>query len=216
MKAFLIGMLLTLTFAATGNMANASTKKLDCPKVGWTEACFHHEATGRRVIPKYLNRIKFQQNGFAVLHLESGETLAVNRMGTVVVPGIVTGNYDFRDAEDGIAMFSIPAKNSTSKFNKYNCGYFQLSNFKIIIPPVYNRCDDFHLQKAYVCKNCRHDCVECNRVEYYGGEGYVIDKHNNILKRVRLPKLPSCSTVEGVGGYPKNQPCRPPDGLAGD
>jgi hypothetical protein len=209
MKVLLLGIFFALLYAATGNIANASPKNPTCLKTQWTEACFDHTAVGRRIKPQYLKRIRFQRNGFAVLHLKSGETIAVDKKGRVVVPGIVTGNYDFRDAEGGIAMFSIPAKNSTSKFDRYNCGYFQLSNFEIIIPPVYNRCDDFQNQKAYVCTNCRHDCVDCNSVRYYGGEGFVINTKNEILQRITLPKLPLCSTVEGVGGYPENQPCRP-------
>lgn len=216
MKAFIIGMLLAVLGAATGNTASASTNKVDCPKGEWTEACFQHKAEERRIKPQYLGRIKFQRNGFAVIYVESGETVAVNRKGVVVVPGIESGNYDYRDSEGGIAIFSFPAKNSTSDFDKYNCGYFRLSDFKIVVPPVYNHCALFHKQKALVCKNCRPDCIDCNMTAYYGGEAFVINAKNEILRRIPLPKLPSCSTVEGVGGYPKDQPCRPPDGLAGD
>ena len=216
MRAFCIGILLTLACLASGTAANASNNKVTCPKGKWTAACFEHKAEERRIKPEYLGRVKFQRNGFAVVHLEPYETVAVNRKGIVVVPGIESGNYDYRDAEGGIATFSVPAKKSTSKFDQYNCGFFRLSDFKIIIPPIYNRCGSFHQQKAFVCKNCRPDCIECNREAYYGGEGFVINKKHEILKRVSLPKLPSCSTVAGVGGYPKDQPCRPPDGLAGD
>ena len=208
MNAFFVAMLLTLACIASGNPANAATRKETCPKAEWTKACFDHTAAGRRIKGRYLNRIKFQKNGFAVIHLDPYETVAVNKKGDVVVPGIVSGNYDYRDAKDCIAMFSIPAKNATSSFNRYNCGFFRLSDFKIIVPPVYNRCEGFHNQTAYVCKNCRPDCIECNVVAYYGGEGFVINKNNDILRRVSLPKLPLCTTVEGVGGYPKNQPCR--------
>ena len=216
MKNILMGFLLVLAFFATGTTANAATTKENCPKAEWNESCFEQTPTVRRVKPQYLSRIKFQRNGFAVLYLEPYGTLAVNRKGEVVISGIVSGNYDYRDAESGIAMFSIPAKNSTSEFTRYNCGFFRLSDFKIVVPAVYNECESFHRQQAYVCTNCRLDCVECNVVAYYGGEGFVIDAKNEILKRVSLPKLPSCSTVKGIGGYPKNQPCRPPDGLAGD
>lgn len=210
MNAFLLGFLAAFLYMPTANIANASTKLSDCPKSEWTEGCFDHKADGRRIKPQYLNRIKFQRNGFAVIYLESTELVAVNRKGEVVVPGIVSGNYDYRDAEGGIAMFSIPGKNSTSDLNEYTCGFFQLSNFKIVVPPVYNRCAGFHNQKAYVCKNCRPDCVDCYTTAYYGdGEGFVIDRNNNILKRVTLPKIPLCSTVQGNGGYPPNQPCRP-------
>lgn len=216
MKGFLLVVLLAMLYVASWNTANASTTKAACPKSEWTEACFEQKAEERRIKPKYLNRVKFQRNGFAVLYLESGETLAVNKKGVVVVPGIESGNYSYKDAEGGIAIFSFPAKNSTSKFDAYNCGYFRLSDFKIVVPPIYNRCDHFHKQKAIVCKNCRPDCIECNSSAYYGGEGFEINAKHEILKRFPLPKLPACSTVEGVGGYPKGQPCRPPDGLAGD
>ncbi len=209
MKALFMGVLLVIVYVAAAAAANASTQKIACPETEWTESCFVHSESGRRIKTQYLNRIKFQRNGFAVIRLLPYEVVAVNKKGEVVVPGIVSGNYDYRDVEGGIAMFSIPAKNSTSKFNKYICGYFQISNFKIIIPPVYNRCDAFQNQKAYVCKNCRHDCIECNVVEYYGGEAFVINTKNEILKRITLPILPLCSTVQGVGGYPENQPCRP-------
>lgn len=211
-----MGVLLTVVSVAWANTANASSKKPGCPKTEWTEACFQQNAEERRIKPQYLGRVKFQHNGFAVLYLESGETLAVNKKGVVVVPGINSGNYDYKDAEGGIAVFSFRAKNSTNDFNEFNCGYFRLSDFKIVVPPVYNRCDHFYKQKALVCKNCRPDCVECNRTAYYGGEGFEINAKHEILKRFPLPKLPACSTIEGVGGYPKGQPCRPPDGLAGD
>jgi len=216
MKALFMGILLAIIYMATGTAANASTKNIGCPKTEWTEACFDHTEAGRRIKAQYLNRVKFQRNGFAVLHLVPYETVAVNRKGEVVVPGIASGNYDFRDAEGGIAIFSFRAKNSTSKFDAYNCGYFRISDFKIVVPAVYNRCDHFYKQTALACKDCRDDCIECNVTAYYGGEGFVINAKHEILKRFPLPKLPACSTVEGVGGYPKDQPCRPRDGLAGD
>lgn len=216
MKSLLMGILLTLIYMANGNAANASAKNIGCPKTEWTEACYDHTGGGRRIKAQYLNRIKFERNGFAVLRLVPYETVAVNRKGDVVVPGINSGNYSYKDAEGGIAIFSFRAKNSTSDFNEFNCGYFRLSDFKIVVPPIYNRCDHFHKQKALVCKNCRPDCIECNVTAYYGGEGFEINAKHEILKRFPLPKLPACSTVEGVGGYPKGQPCRQPDGLAGD
>ena len=210
MNAGLSGILITVLYLTSGNTATATANKVECPNENWTEACFHHATDARSVKPQYLSRIKFQPNGFAVIFLETGETVAVNRKGTVVVPGIVNGTYNFRDVAGGISMFVIPAKAPTSEFNRSNCGYFRRSNFKIIIPPIYNGCSEFQQQKAAVCKNCRYDCVDCNEVSYYGdGEVLIINTKNHILRRIPLPRLPRCSTVEGVGGYPKHQPCRP-------
>ncbi len=209
MKVFLLGIFLAFVFAVAGNSANASMKRETCTQAKWTESCFDQNVRGRRIKPQYLHWAKFQRNGFAVLHLETGETLAINRQGQVVVSGIVSGNYDYRDAEGGIAMFSVKSRNATSEFNEFHCGYFQVSDFKIVIPAEYNRCGEFHHRQAYVCKNCRPDCIDCNKIEYYGGEGFVINTKNEILKRITLPELPLCSTVEGVGGYPADQQCRP-------
>jgi hypothetical protein len=204
-----LGILITLLNLTSCNTATATTTEVECPKGKWTEACLHHATDARSVKPRYLSRIKFQHNGFAVIFLETGETVAVNRKGTVVVPGIVNGTYDFRDIAGGISMFVIPAKEPTSEFNRRNCGYFQRSNFKIIIPPIYNGCAEFQGHKAAVCTNCRYDCVDCNEVSYYGdGEVFIINTKNEILKRFPLPRLPRCSTVEGVGGYPEHQQCR--------
>ena len=202
-------MLFSFSYIFTANDANATAKQVECPKGRWTEDCFYNKTSVRTIKPRYLKRVKFQRNGFAVLLLEPRETVAVNRKGAVVVPGIVNGNYHFRQVEGGISMFAIPAKQSTGELNSYNCGYFQRSNFKIVIPPIYNGCAEFQLQKAAVCKNCRYDCVDCNEVSYYGdGEVFIINTKNQILRRMALPRLPRCTTVEGVGGYPENQPCR--------
>lgn len=179
----------------------------ECPKSEWTAGCFYDSADGRRLKPEYLKRVKFQRNGFAVLYLDPNESVAINRNGKVVIPGIVSGQFHYTEAEDGIAAFYANGRQHDESFST-KCGYFQISNFSVVIPPVYDICGRFYRKKAYVCVNCELDCTDCHSYEYYGGEGFVINRKNEVLRRVTLPKIPRCSTVEGRGGFPANQPCR--------
>lgn len=194
---------LIISFSST-----AAPSELPCPKDGWTAACFEQTSTGRRLKAQYLRRVKFQQNGFAVLFVEPRELVGINRNGSVVIPGIISGTTDYRDAEDGIARFSIPAAKSGSR-RPSRCGYFRLSDFKVVIPAIYDYCGAFFRGQAYTCTDCQLDCVECHSLEYYGGQAYYVNKRNQILKQEALPTLPRCSTVEQHGGFPRNQPCRP-------
>lgn len=198
-----------LFYAIFCSVAAAATE-IDCPKTEWIPGCFYESADGRRLKPEHLKRVKFQRNGFAVLTLGDGESVAINRKGVVVVPGIVSGQFHYTEAEGGIAAFYANSrKNDDNRSSK--CGYFQLSDFSVVIPPMYSICGRFYRKKAYVCVNCELDCADCHSYEYYGGEGFVINKKNDVLRRVTLPKIPRCSTVEDRGGFPKNQPCRATD-----
>lgn len=187
----------------------SATVKAKCSPQQWEEACFLTSANGRQLIPRYLKRVRFQKNGFAALTvtLEDGghEILAINRKGTVVLSGIYNGDPDYREAEGGLAPFYV----RDSKSQSSQCGYFQVSNFAIVIPPVYNICGHFHKQRAYVCVNCNLDCGDCHSYEYYGDQAFIINRKNEILKQFALPKIPRCSTVVASGGFPKDQPCRP-------
>lgn len=198
--------LLGLTIAST----KAETAAIACHGTKWTEKCFENSSNGRRLKSRFLKYVEFQPNGFAVLNVNRGEFVGINKNGEVVIPGIVSGDFDYLKAEGGIAAFYAiqgPKGNRTSS----KCGYFQTSNFKIVIPPVYTLCPRFRNQVAYVCKDCMLDCAECHNYEYYGGEAYVINANNQVLKRFALPKIPRCSTVQQRGGFPRNQPCRPND-----
>jgi hypothetical protein len=154
--------------------------------------------------------VKFQRSGFAVLFIDEGEFLAINRRGEVVIPGIVSGDFDYRDAEQGIVAF-YATKGDSNTGQSSRCGYFQLSDFHVVVPPIYEICSRFHRHKAYVCIDCKLDCVDCHNFEYYGEEAFIINKRNQVLRRISLPKIPRCSTVEGRGGFPAGQPCRPPE-----
>lgn len=193
--------------AALATSLPAAKAEIVCSEKKWTETCFENAADGRRLKPQYLKRVKFQRNGFAVLYLDAVESVAINRKGRVVIPGIVSGEFDYTESEDGIALF-YAKKPEKGDNNTARCGYFQLSNFKVVIPPVYNICERFYRQKAHVCVNCGLDCTDCQSYRYYGGEAFVINKKNEVLKRIVLPKIPRCSTVEQRGGFPPNQPCR--------
>lgn len=188
--------------------ASATVKAMCSPPL-WDQACFQTSVSGRQLRPRYLTRVRFQKNGFAALSvtLKDGgqEILAINRKGAVVLSGIYNGDPDFREAEGGLAPFYV----RDSKSNSSQCGYFQVSNFAIVIPPVYNICGHFYKQRAYVCVNCNLDCGDCHSYEYYGDQAFIINRKNEILKQIALPKIPRCSTVVESGGFPKDQPCRP-------
>lgn len=204
--AMILGLLMTL-FAAPSSAASNETT---CPKKEWNEACFDNTAGTRRLKPAFIKRVKFQRNGFAVLYLEGHELVAINRKGVVVVPGIVSGDFSYEEAENGVAAFyTRPYQKGNNAQRK--CGYFQLSNFKIVIPPVYDICARFQREKAYVCVNCHLDCADCHNYAYYGDKAYVITPKNEVLRTITLPKIPLCSTVEQLGGFPADQPCRAED-----
>jgi hypothetical protein len=187
--------------------SSASPLELTCSNAKWTELCFEKSANIRRLKSEYINRVNFQPNGFAVLYIDASESVAINRKGEVVIPGIVSGDFDYTEAEQGVVAF-YATKGSFNNRKSSRCRYFQLSNFRIVVPPIYNIWSRFHKQKAYVCIDCELDCVDCHNFDYFGGEGFIINKRNQILKRISLSKIPRCSTVEGRGGFPKDQPCR--------
>lgn len=195
-----------LTFATPWASANVNAT---CSPPVWDAACFQTSVSGRQLKPKYLPRVRFQKNGFAALAVtpEGGghEILAINRQGTVVLSGIFEGEPDFREAEGGLAPFYV--RKGEGRFSQ--CGYFQVSNFAVVIPPVYNICGHFYKQRAHVCVNCNFDCGDCHTYAYYGDRAFIINRKNEILKEIALPKIPLCSTVKAWGSFPKDQPCRP-------
>lgn len=201
---FCVGFL--LAFATPSAYATVNPT---CSPPLWDEACFKTSASSRQLKPRYLTRVRFQKNGFAALSvaLENGghDILAINRKGTVVLSGIYDGDPDFREAEGGLAPFYL----REGKSNSSQCGYFQVSNFKIVIPPVYDICGHFYKRQAYVCVNCNLDCGDCHNYEYYGDRAFIINRKNEILKEFSLPKIPRCSTVKELGTFPNDQPCRP-------
>lgn len=202
--------ILRLTFLLIASFvmsAQATAAKPACAEPEWDATCFRDSPTGKSLKPQFLKRVKFQRNGHAVLSVGPFRSVAINRKGKVVIPGIVSGDFDYTDAENGVAAFytdEIPGRAS-------QCGFFQISNFQVVIPPQYHICSRFVQGYAHVCRNCALDCGDCHNYEFYGEEGFIINNKNEIVRHLPLSKLPRCSTVKARGGFPKDQQCRPDD-----
>lgn len=176
-------------------LLNAPATAADaCPEKGanaeWAAGCFKTDKGSRRLKPQHLKHLRFDSRGHATLVIsEPRELVAVNRQGKVVVPGIRhTGDFDFRDAEGGIARFETSPTAPGSKARP-QCGYFDSRSFRIVIPAEYAQCTPFANGEAIVCKDCASVCVEpeCQDSILVDGDGVALGPDGNVRRRFRLP-----------------------------
>ncbi|MEW6761428.1 MAG: hypothetical protein AB1437_11435 [Pseudomonadota bacterium] len=194
-----IGVLLAaMLFTTPAEAADA------CPEKGenteWAASCFEANKGGRRLKPQYVKHLRFDRSGHATLVIiEPREVVAVNRQGKVVVPGIrYTGDFDFRDAEGGIARFETTPTTPGSKARP-QCGYFDSRSFRIVIPAEYAQCMPFAKGEAIACKDCVSVCTEpeCQHSLLMDGEGVALGPDGTIRRRFKLPDMKTACAEPG-------------------
>ncbi|MES2319383.1 MAG: WG repeat-containing protein [Pseudomonadota bacterium] len=161
-----------------------------CPQADkeWSAQCFEESGGVRRIKSQHLKRIVVDKSGHAVIVIDQPrELVAVDRKGVVVVPGIFhTGDFDYPDAEKNLGRFSTKVNNASK------CGYFNGSNFRIIIPASYDQCQAFHEGTALACKDCEVYCTvsECQDSVFVGGTNFILDGKNKVVRKP-IPMTPA-------------------------
>jgi hypothetical protein len=184
-------LLLLILGTCTGAVA-----KDNCPSKetrGWSAACFTTEGKTRRLKPQYLKQLKPDKTGVDLLWNDETHAFdAVNRTGVVVMPGVyVAGDFDYRQAEKGVSRFRSNGK----------CGYFKVTSFKVVIPPIYDVCYAFQEGMAYTCQDCTEYCSEdedCHFPMMVDGWGFKFDLKGRVLRQFRLPPLEGACGSAGV------------------
>ncbi len=183
-------------------LAYAATAGEHCPQTGangiWSADCFENKGTERRIIPKYLNRIEFSANGMAVVVIDRPrETVAIDRRGLIVIPGIhAGGDSDWPGSEEGISRFSMQGEEPGGRVVS-KCGYFRIRELAIITPARYDSCKPFFHGKAQACTNCQAYCAldGCHKLTFIGGEGFSIGADGKVEKTFTPPSLENaCET----------------------
>ncbi len=158
----------------------------------WSSKCFTGTTPTRKVKPQYIRQIVPTKAGFATIMIDSPrELLVVDASGAVRVPNIVhTGDFDFPHAENGLARFEIKMRNRRGRAST-KCGYFNSTNYRVVIPALYDECLTFRDHVATVCKGCSKYCTEseCQNSIFVGGHGLVIDRNNKVLQHFSPPDL---------------------------
>jgi hypothetical protein len=157
-----------------------------CPQPGqgdWAAACFWHTEHGRQIKPAYLHNVHFDAGGHAVLRIaESFELVAVDRRGAVVVPDIFyLTDFDYPRPRGHLARFREGGK----------CGYFDVRNFKIVIPAAYDQCMSFRDGRGRACVDCKAYCTDpdCHDSIFVGGKGLDLDDRGRVAREFALPPL---------------------------
>ena len=185
----LLYMLVALTSASctSAELCPSTEKHLE-----WSSACFEGTGLTRRVKPANKSKIVADRAGFATIVIDAPrELVAVDRSGAVRVPGIFhTGDFDFPYASEAIGRFQVITKDAKGEPNT-KCGYFDSRNFKIVIPAIYDQCMAFANGTGAACKDCTKVCTEseCQSSKLIGGQGFFINRQNNIVKRFFPPSL---------------------------
>lgn len=152
----------------------------------WSSECFAGSGAARHVKPKYVKNIVPNKAGFATLIIGNPrELVAVDGSGAIKIPNIFyTGDFDFSDAKQGLGRFQIAEVNLAGKAAS-KCGYFDVRNFKIVIPAIYDQCLAFTDSSATVCTNCEKYCTEpeCQNSILVGGQGFTISNTNRVIHR---------------------------------
>jgi hypothetical protein len=73
------------------------------------------------------------------------------------------------------------------------CGYFDTVKLQIVIPAIYDNCHPFAEGTAVACTDCTRYCTgpECQNSRFLGGQGFVIDRRNKILRKFEQRNLDS-------------------------
>jgi hypothetical protein len=194
-----IGVLLGAMLAGAPAMAANACPEKDA-NAEWAASCFEADKAGRRLKPQYVKHLRFDKGGHATLVItKPRELVAVNRQGKVVVPGIRhTGDFDFPDAEGGIARFETTPTAPGSKARP-QCGYFDSRSFRIVIPAEYAQCQPFAKGEAIACKDCVSVCTEpeCQNSILMDGEGVALGPDGSVRRRFKLPDMKTACAEPG-------------------
>ncbi len=148
-----------------------------------TVACSATTAPQRQVTPEQLRDASFDQSGHAVVLIEAPrELVAVDRRGTVVVPGIYQlGDFDYPGPRGHLARFRDGGK----------CGYFDVRDFQVRVPATYDQCLAFEEDSAQACNDCQIYCIdsECHGSMLVGGRGVEIDQRARIVRQFKQRSL---------------------------
>jgi hypothetical protein len=171
----------------------------------WSAQCFAGQGDERRVKPKYLGRLVWNEHGMAtVMVAEPRELLAVDRGGRVVVPNIRhSGDFDFPHAAHGIGRFDVRQGGAAK------CGYFVAGRFTVLVPPRYDQCQPFGDDEAVACEDCARYCTDqdCHDSVLVGGTGIAFDTAGKVKRRYPLPTLDEAcpngkASVDNQGAVP--------------
>jgi len=170
-----------------------SAAQAPCPAGDeWAAGCFENSGAMRQVKPQYRNRLAAKKSGITVITIaEPREVVAVDRQGVVVIPGIFhTGDFDYPTAVQGVGRFRLVG----------NCGYFNTTTFRTLVPAEYAQCQPFHAGEALACKDCERYCteVDCQNSTVVGGQGFVFNAKGKVRRKVALPKLEDACGRAGV------------------
>ncbi len=159
----------------------------------WSAACFESIGAERRVKPQYVRNIRAKKNGIATIQIEETfELVAVNRRGTVVIPGIYfTGDFDYPSAPGNVGRFGHVKRDARGAYQSSTCGYFNTATFKVLIAAVYDDCIAFHDKVARVCIDCVRYCTDedCHMPVQVGGIALTLNRRNKELSRTALGGL---------------------------
>ena len=197
--------------------ASAEAMSVDdpCPKtstsIEWSDVCFKTTKAGRQVQQQYRKNLVFDRKGFAAVVITApAQLVAVNRRGKVVRTSRNNlSGFSFEPSDHPIARFGYVVASSGDRAD-FKCGFFQRGkNFKVMVPPVYDQCDEFVDGKALVCIGCTSHCEsgDCHETDFIHGEGLVITSKNEVLRRFPLPLLPRCA--RGAAEQTGQATCRP-------
>lgn len=192
--------LLIVVLMSAGSLAPAMPSGDPCPLTShsreWSATCFEETKTGRRIKPEHLKKVVLDPKGYAAIVITSpAELVAVNRHGKLVKPiEARLTDFNFEPGEGSVARFGYLGHNA-EKTGEFKCGYYRrVGAFQVLVPPVYDQCDQFNRGKAVVCIGCTNYCEsgDCHETEFVGGEGIVINVKNQVLNRFALPSQPRC------------------------
>ena len=226
MKARSVFLLLCAALALVSHASSARAAGL-CPStksdLEWSSRCFENTGAGRRVKPAQVKNIVVNKSGYAIILIDTPrELLVVDRRGVVTISNIYhTGDFDYPTARNNIGRFEVTLKNAVGQSTS-KCGYFHTVKLKIVIPAIYDNCHAFNEGAAVACTDCTRYCTEaeCQNSVFLGGQAFVIDRKNKILRKFEQYTLDSvCDSPElmilkerGGGGASKYLQCLPAPG----
>jgi hypothetical protein len=148
----------------------------------WSPQCFESINGERRVMHQYLRKLRVNRAGVATMRIDGTfEMLAVDRRGKVLVPHIYfSGDFDYPSAPGNVG-----------RFGRTQCGYFDTTTFKILVPPQYDFCAPFHKAQGQVCIGCQLYCSDddCHDAKLIGGTSYMVNRRNQRTTGTALPTL---------------------------
>lgn len=202
---------LLIAFVSFGALLNAKAANDPCPLTSksreWGVTCFEETKVGRQIKAQFRKNVVLDRKGYAAIVIKDpAELVIVNRRSKVVrLTKAHLGDFTFEPSDNAVARFGYLGPNA-EKTGESKCGYYRRGGrFKVLVPPVYDQCDQFDDGKTVVCIGCANYCEsgDCHVTEFIRGEGMVINTKNQVLKRFPLPSLPRCgddspkATAEG-------------------